>query len=519
MRTDVHDEAGVAPAAPRSHDLTRPQRSRAITWPSDRAVIAIEIAIAAFLVLWRLGGNSFWLDEGFTWSSVHRSWPAFVHHITTSEAGGAGYLVFMWFWSRISDAEWFLRLPSALCALPLVPVVALTARRLFGRRVALVAGLLVAINVNVVVFGQETRTYLLTMLLGAVSMYGFAGEMTSPSRRTFVAWVVPSGLLVYTQPVGIGILVAQAASLPFVPAERVDRRRLTRGGIVIAALSAPMLVLLAATRGERTHFLEGGRSLSELVHAIGSIAATGSRALVVVMFVLAFFALLSAIPVWRRGLRSTRSWGHALTWSWLVVPTIVTIVASFVEQSFQSRYLVQVTPALLILVAVAVCALDVKRLGAVALVAVVGLSGVALASYYRGHPKDDWRDATPWILDHARPGDGIVFLGDEARIPFEYYLHRDGGDAHGLVPLFPRQPWTTFRTGNETQTFPTAREVRTISTSGRRVWVVIARGGGWPPGQDDAAARRSVAGLRPAMRPVTERVFQPDLRVVLYAPA
>jgi mannosyltransferase len=509
-----------APAPTGGAMQARPGAVRTRVAVTDRWVIGGEVVVAAVVVLWGLGAKSFWLDEAFTWSSVHRSWPAFVHHVTTSEAGGAGYLALMWLWSRVSDVEWFLRLPSALCALPLVPVVALTGRRLFGRRVALVAGLLIAINVNVVVFGQETRTYLLTMLLGAISVYGFVGEITAPSRRTFWTWIVPGGLLVYTQPAGIGVLVAQAVSLLFVPADhlRRERDRLTVGGAVIAAMSAPMLVLLAVTRGDRTHFLEGGRSVSEIVHAVASIAATGARALVVVLLALALYALTGAWREWRRGGRTVRAWSHALLWCWLVVPTVVTILASFVEHSFQSRYLVQVTPALVLLVAVALCALRPLWLGTAALAVVVALSGFALAGYYN-RPKDDWRDATAWLVSHARPGDGIVFLGDEARIPFEYYLHREGGDAHGLVPLYPDQPWTRFRTGDETQRFPTASEVRVWARGDRRIWTVTARGGSWPAGQDDAAARRSVADLRVHMRPVQHHVFRPDVDVVLYAPA
>lgn len=506
-----------APAPTGGSVRARPSATRTRAAVADRWIIAGEVVIAAVVVLWALGAKSFWLDEAFTWSSVHRSWGAFVHHVTTTEAGGAGYLAFMWGWSRISDAEWFLRLPSALCALPLVPLVALTGRRLFGRRVALVAGLLIAIDVNVVAYGQETRTYLLTMLLGTMSVYGFVGEITAPSRRSFWTWVVPGGLLVSTQPAGLGVLAAQAVSLLFVPREHLRRDRLARGGAVVVAMSAPMLVLLAVTRGERTHFLEGGRSPSEIVHAVASIAATGARALVVVLFALALFALTRAWTEWRRSTRSVRAWSHALLWCWLVVPTVVTIVASFVEQSFQSRYLVQVTPAVVLLVAVAVCALRPLWLGAAMLAVVVALSGVALATYY-DRPKDDWRDATAWLVAHARPGDRIVFLGDEARIPFEYYLHRQGGDAHGLVPLYPDQPWTRFRTGDETQRFPTASEVRAWARSGRRIWTVTARGGPWPAGQDDAAARRSVAALRARLRPVEHHVFRPDVDVVLYAP-
>lgn len=480
-------------------------------------LVTAETLLGLALVLYRLGSKSIWLDEAFTWSSVHRSWSAFVHHVTTSEAGGAAYLTFMWAWSRVSDTESWLRLPSALSVVALVPVVYLIGRKLFSRRVGLIAALLVAINVNVLVFGQETRGYLVTITLATVAMWAFTQEITEPSRVSFIAWVAASGVLVYLQPAALGVVAAQVISLAFVPAGAIAVRRLVVGWFGVAALSLPMLALVASEKGHLNTFLEGGRSAGAIMRAIASIAGTGARPFVVIVCLLATIALVTWLRIWRRAGRSATTWTHGFLWAWLVVPTVVTLLASYPMHNFQSRYFVLVMPALMLLVAVGISSLGTTLLRTAAVVGAVVASGLGLHSWYFDHPRDNWRAATPYVVANARVGDGVVFFGDEARIPFEYYLYRQRGTTNGLKPLFPTQPWGQFRTGDERQVFPSVEQLDRWSREGTRIWVVTARGGGWPPGENDVAANSRRAKLLRAMRVASRRSFD-GVDVALYVP-
>lgn len=492
-------------------------RRRARARVHDAVLVTAEMLLGLALVLYRLGSKSLWLDEAFTWSSVHRSWSAFLHHVTTSEAGGAAYLTFMWAWSRVSDTESWLRLPSALSVVALVPAVYLISRKLFSRRVGLIAGLLVAINVNVVVFGQETRGYLVTITLATVAMWAFTQEITEPSRGSFIAWVVASGVLVYLQPAALGVVAAQVVSLAWVPTGSIPVRRLAVGWFAIAVLSLPMLALVASEKGHLNTFLEGGRSAGAIVRAVGSIAGTGARPFVVIACLLATIALVTWLRIWLRVGRSATTWTHGFLWSWLVVPTLVTLLASYPMHNFQSRYFVLVMPALMLLVAVGICSLRTTLVQTAAVTGAVVAAGLGLHTWYFDHPRDNWRAATPYVVANARVGDGVVFFGDEARIPFEYYLHRGGGTTNGLKPLFPAQPWSQFRTGEERQVFASVEQLGRWSREGTRIWVVTARGGGWPPGENDVAANRRRAELLGAMRVVSQRSFD-GVDIALYVP-
>ena len=69
------------------------------------------------------------------------------------------YLVLHVLIGLFGDGVWVLRTPSALAGALTAGLTALLALRLFGRRVALIAGLLTAVSLPLVFWGQSARGY------------------------------------------------------------------------------------------------------------------------------------------------------------------------------------------------------------------------------------------------------------------------------------------------------------------------------------------------------------------------
>jgi hypothetical protein len=88
-----------------------------------------------------------------------------------------------------------------------------------------------------------------------------------------------------------------------------------------------------------------------------------------------------------------------------------------------------------------------RVLVAIVLIAVV-LGGRGIANWYRAPVYENYRAATTEISSHLRAGDAVIFSPDEVRIPAEFYL-RDDTERLGLVPVFPREPWRHFKTGDQ----------------------------------------------------------------------
>ena len=115
-------------------------------------------ALAAVLVLYELSTRSLWLDESATVSitSQHGSalWDAIAHD------GGnmLGYYLFLHVLIGVfGDAPAVIRAPSAVATVGTVALVCLIARRMLDRRAALAAGLLTAVSLPLVFWGQDAR--------------------------------------------------------------------------------------------------------------------------------------------------------------------------------------------------------------------------------------------------------------------------------------------------------------------------------------------------------------------------
>lgn len=437
------------------------------------AVVA-ETLLAAALDVWHLGRNSVWVDEAYTWSTASRPWSSFVHLVVHKEGGGLLHSLVMFGWLRVGDGAAWLRVPSVLFAVAGVPLLYLVVRRLAGTRVALVAGLLFALNGNVVHYAQEARTYSLTALLAIASFLFFVRVVDEGGERrpSTVAWVVSSALLVYTFPLAASVVVAQLVSLVFLPRRAVPSRAIRHGSVAIVVLWLPMAVLqvMQSAAGRVDGYLEGGRTPAAVVKVVLGLSGGGGPLLILGYAVLVLVALGAAHRSWSARHASLETWRAAVPFLWLAVPCVVVVGASYVVPNFAGRYLLMAVPGLATIAAVGVTRVLRARWTASVLVVVVALASLGIVHYY-GSRKDDFRDATAFVLGHAHPGDEVAFVGDEGRIAFEYFTRHGEARRAGLVPAYPTAPWGGFGTGDEHVAVPTAAQAAAIAHSPARVWV------------------------------------------------
>ena len=169
-----------------------PGRSAPARHRWDAAAIAGPAALAVVLCLYELTTRSLWLDEAATVAiaSQHGSalWSAIAHD------GGnmLGYYALLhaligWFGHGAS----VLRLPSALAAGGAAAAVSVLGLRLFDRRVAAAGGVLTAVSLPLVFWGQNARGYAAMIALVAGSFAAFAAVVDSNFRpKAWIAYVV-----------------------------------------------------------------------------------------------------------------------------------------------------------------------------------------------------------------------------------------------------------------------------------------------------------------------------------------
>src|SRR5262245_16343487 len=155
------------------------------------------MAVGAGLRFFHLGFESVWFDEAYSIQLATGS----VGHILLerwTDIHPPLYYLALHFWMPIAGTtESAVRLLSAVADLVTIPAAWLTARRLFGSRIALVTAVLLAISPFHVQYAQEARMYALLCLLATVSMYSFLSFLGESSRTSRLVYVLSTTLMLY----------------------------------------------------------------------------------------------------------------------------------------------------------------------------------------------------------------------------------------------------------------------------------------------------------------------------------
>jgi mannosyltransferase len=261
----VHALSAVAVAAPVAVES---ERRLVHWWP-----LAALVVLAAALRLATLDQQSFWYDEAFTpvhvlHSGLGATLRAVIHHENTPP---------LWYLLAWADARLFgdgalaLRLPSAFAGILTVPLVWAIAARLAGRRAAVIAAAIVAVNPLFVWYSQEARAYGLFVLTSALAMLCFVRALDEPSARRMAAFALAGSLALLTHYFAVFLLVPMALWLLRDAAHR--RTALAAAG-ALAAVGLALLPLISAQGGHGTQWI-GRWALSSRLQAIPQYFLTG----------------------------------------------------------------------------------------------------------------------------------------------------------------------------------------------------------------------------------------------------
>lgn len=405
----------VEPAPGRVREAA-PARERE-AW--DVAVVAGPAVLAIALCLYELTTRSLWLDEAATVAIASQHGSALWHAMAHDGGNMLGYYALVhvlvgWF----GTGPLVIRLPSVVAAGVSVAAVALLGLRAFDRRTALFAGLIAAVSLPLVFWGQDARGYAPMMALVAGSFAAFASLVERPGRRgPWFAYVGCTALAMYASYVAIFALPAQLLALAW----RRDAWRRAVGAISVSAVCWIPLAILALTRGGGQLFWIPRPSLTTEKQVILALTSAGFEpnfhsSWVATVLAIVTVALLvgAAVLIARRG----APWVVLLALFWLLVPVVLMWLESLVGQSiFTARNLLVSLPAVALLLG---WVLTRSRFAWPAVAVVIALRAAVLAPTYGTSP-ENWRAVTAFVTQAERPGDCVVFYPQDARMPFAYY--------------------------------------------------------------------------------------------------
>src|SRR3984957_15840842 len=533
-------------ANPRAQAAAAP--SNYFLWP-HRFTLLLLTAGGTAIRLTYLARKPFWFDECFSVEVARINWPSFLHLLWRREANMSLYYLLLRIWLQFASAqnqsEFFLRSLSVIFAAATLPAIYWLATLLYDRRVALIATALLAFNAYHVRYAQEARSYSLFVLLTTLSSGFLVAFLRRPSRRLRTGYILTSILAVYAHLYALLLVVAHWLILRQIvlrwlgfherDISRDDiafRSQMRRVWIIIGVAVMPLLIFVAKTGAGPIKWIPRP-GIHDLLAFYEHMSGGASWPLPAIYAVAAILAIIS-----RKDGRSTQDpigegWREQFLLFWLLFPVAATVLLSFARPVFLPRYLIFCLPPLLILAAAGLARLRQWWLLAPVLAILLLLCSQGIFFVY-AQDFDTERDAsgaaTNLIVDHAQPGDAILFHIADTRVAYEFFRSlRSGEDTAspafitqiGPEILFPRHgPGLDYRdfTGKPTPDF-----LLNIAPTHPRVWVMLMNnenngnnGNNGPAGNPDPTTLMLSRTLRDSFKNV-QRWQLPRVEIDLYS--
>ena len=401
----------------------------------DRVWTLAIILIAFGLRVYRLGDQSLWFDEAFTWWTSAVVLPAdFVPFLLPYGAYTPTFYLMMRGVAAISTSEFVLRFPALIFGVLSIPAIERVGRRVGGPTVGQIAALLLAINPFHVWWSQDARMYTMMAFFALVAMDGFMRAMDGKGWRRSIVASAAAYLTLY-----LTLFVGYIQLVWWLPRFRRHARRFRHwfASHFVAILPLVPWFILYLSQPVRGLAAVGWIPKPSIIAPLLTVwnftsadIDTWSLPVIVIAVVVAVVAVL--------GIRSRLRW-RSLLLAWLLVPPLSAWVLSLRVPSYLDRYFAFSQFPWLIIVALGLTTLRSRR---VAWIAGGLIAGLMLTNTLRLHldpayAKEDWRDAAAILNTQVQAGDRIGVQDAETSVGLRYYYR-------GAEPLQPieitRQP-------------------------------------------------------------------------------
>jgi hypothetical protein len=349
-----------------------------------------------------------------------------VEHVTRDRGGAPLHFLVAWAVAHLGFGLGGLRLASAAFALASLPLVALLGVRLAGRRVALVATILVAPSWLFLFHGVYGRMYSLFLFCSLLCTLALLEALERGGRGRWALWVGAALLTVATHPYGILLLGGQGTYVLLARRDRLRPAIVAGAAVLVLGIPFWLTDLVLADRfdvgvGGGGEKLGGPAAVLRYFWRSAGDATAGWWPVTLAVIVAAAVGL-----VWLR--RPARA---------LVLGLVGFTFAAFAvaklggSASPESRHLIFLAPFLAIAVAATLVRIG-RSIPTLAVALTVGLVLVEIAwAWHRTSPLFEWEpdarqaaraEAESWLAATSRPDDVLfgyepLYLGAWERNP------------------------------------------------------------------------------------------------------
>jgi 4-amino-4-deoxy-L-arabinose transferase-like glycosyltransferase len=435
-------------------------------FPSLTLLLFIPLLLLAFwLRLHNIEAFSFWTDEGltslrsgYTVSEILSNRIIIQEGITTDTHPPLYYLIIHFSSQLFGGSDFAIRFPSTLASILLLPLMIQFGRRLGGKKLGAVVGILTAVNPLQITYAQEARMYTLIVLLAASTSYLLWRMLvTNKWRRYGGQTILLTGLMIYTHYSAVFLIAAQFVFVGWLLWRNGQRRLVGGTAVLLFLITIPLIPLTVPrlfTGAEAAYYPVPPLVIFRDVVQNFSFGTTLDFSAPLIQLLIMGTAVLLFI-----GFVTLPSWLHRLfLLSYLLAAPVGIALLSIIKPMYLGvRHIMIGSPALLLILAQAIIwlaasmknsaknsATSYRKAGwgtaVVVATAVLSLGTVrAIDNLYNdgNYAKDNFRDLIQYIEQNAGENDLIIYNDGILLATHAQYQQRNLPVT--AVPIYPRR--------------------------------------------------------------------------------
>ncbi len=398
-------------------------------------MIFVILVVAAILRLVNLD-QSLWLDEAINVNVARSlSFKELVLNYSPSDFHPPLFHLILRAWILIfGSSEIAARVPSVILGVATVFVTYLIGKKLFETKTALVAATLIATAPLHIYYSQEARMYMLAAFLASLSVYFFISILEKDNVFRWFGFIIATVLLLYSDYLPY-FLIPIYALFVIIFRKKIPRetaKAYLPAVILIFILLIPWLVIFpkqlnvglsAAAASPAWSQVVGEPSLKNLTitfvkFVIGRISHDNNLIYALLFAPVGLYTLfLISLSFFRLSPK------RAFLWFWFLGPIFLAFGIAFFVPVFAYFRFIFVLPAFYLILASGVITVNwvfINRL-LLALILMVNLGSTAIYFTNPKFQRENWKEATAFILQNATPKTVVLFESTYSMAPFDYY--------------------------------------------------------------------------------------------------
>lgn len=380
--------------------------------------------------------QSLWLDEGINVIFAHEL--PFKELILNYSLGDFHpplyHIVLKVFITIFGASEISARAASVILGTLTVYIIYLIGKKLYDLKTGLIAATLMATAPLHIYYSQEARMYAMAAFFVSLSVYFFLTAIEKDKIHLWVAFIVSTTLMLYTDYLPYLMIPAYVIYL-FLNRKKIPKNTLLSfvpAFVLTFILLLPWLIIFpkqlhtglsAQTASPAWASVVGNSTLKTLAitfvkFTIGRISANDNVFYFLAFAPVAIFTILLFILHLFR-LSPKRSF----LMIWLFVPVLVSFVISFFIPVFAYFRLLFVLGAFYLIWSSAIATVNWKILNRSLLATGLAVNLIAVSVYFLNpnFHRENWRAATSYIQNNSTPTTLVLFETNYTLAPFDYY--------------------------------------------------------------------------------------------------